>query len=410
MNDLFGRVFAAGLFVAMVHPAFAAEIELVARGSLSSTDRDLSGLTDDLKPGVPHNLLGGLSALEYSGVGTKYYALPDRGPADGAVPYQCRLQVIDIQLPTGNSRTNPRVGMLDITLLETRMLRAEDNSPLVGDASAIGQNHPTDTRRFDPEGLRHAADGRFYISDEYGPSVREFSPLGKQLRALPVPPRFQILHPSASKDEELANNSAGRQTNGGMEGLCLTPSGKKLFGIMQRPLIQDSVAKSGGKRSGIHNRLLEIDLPTGHTREFIYPLDDEKNGISEILAINEHDFLLIERDGEKGTKANYKKIIYAHLDRATDVTEIESLPPHVLPKNVVPLRKAVLIDLLDPRFGLAGETFPEKVEGITFGPRLPDGRLLLMVGIDNDFIAEQPSLFLAFSIDPKTLPDFAWKP
>lgn len=194
-----------------------------------------------------------------------------------------------------------------------------------------------------------------------------------------------------------------------MEGLGITPSGKKLFSIMQRPLIQDSVAISGGRRSGIHNRLLEIDLPTGQTKEFVYPLDDEKSGISEILAVNEHDFLLIERDGERGANARYKKIIYARLDDATDVSQIESLPPNTLTENVRPVRKAVLIDLLDPRFGLAGETFPEKVEGITFGPRLPDGRILLMVGVDNDFIPEQPSSFFAFGITPELLAQFCWK-
>lgn len=187
------------------------------------------------------------------------------------------------------------------------------------------------------------------------------------------------------------------------------PSGKKLFAIMQRPLIQDSVAKSGGKRSGIHNRLLEIDLPTGQTKEFVYPLDDEKNGISEILAINEHDFLLIERVGAQRAKARYKKIIYARLDDATDVTKIENLLPNALTENVRPVRKSVLIDLLDPRFGLAGAAFPEKVEGITFGPRLSDGRILLMVGVDNDFVPEQPSSFFAFSINSELLPEFDWK-
>lgn len=385
------------LVMASIPPALSAEIELIARGHLAGTDSDLSGLTDLLAPGVPHNRFGGISALEYSGAGSKYYALPDRGPQDGAVPYWCRVHVISIELPNKATAPKQQVGELHIQLLETRLLRDEENRPLSG--------HSADARRFDPEGFRHGADGRFYISDEYGPTVREFNAQGKQLRALPVPERFSILHPAASKEEEAAKNHSGRQTNGGMEGLSITPSGKKLFGIMQRPLIQDSVAKSGGKRSGIHNRLLEIDLQTGQTKEFVYPLDDEKNGISEILAINEHDFLLLERDGEQGTKARYKKIIYARLDDATDVSKIDSLSPAVLQERIQPVRKSVLIDLLDPRFGLAGETFPEKVEGITFGPRLADGRILLMVGVDNDFVPEQPSAFFAFSISPDLLPE-----
>ena len=80
-------------------PRAIAQPELVAQGQFSGSDRDHSGLTEELAPGIVHNQLGGFSALEYSGAGTTYYALPDRGPQDGAFPYQCRFQVIDIQVP-----------------------------------------------------------------------------------------------------------------------------------------------------------------------------------------------------------------------------------------------------------------------------------------------------------------------
>jgi hypothetical protein len=53
------------------------------------------------------------------------------------------------------------------------------------------------------------------------------------------------------------------------------------------------------------------------------------------------------------------------------------------------------LDFLDPRLGLAGESFPEKLEGLTFGPRLLDGRDRLIVTSDNDFERDQPSCFFA---------------
>jgi hypothetical protein len=62
------------------------------------------------------------------------------------------------------------------------------------------------------------------------------------------------------------------------------------------------------------------------------------------------------------------------------------------------------LDFLDPRFGLAGESFLEKFEGLTLGPSLPDGHYLLIVTSDNDFERDQPSRFLAFPIDPQDLP------
>jgi len=64
------------------------------------------------------------------------------------------------------------------------------------------------------------------------------------------------------------------------------------------------------------------------------------------------------------------------------------------------------LDLLDPAFGLAGSGFPEKIEGLAFGPDLPDGRHLLLVTSDNDFFANQDSKIFAFAIPQEGLPSF----
>ena len=71
------------------------------------------------------------------------------------------------------------------------------------------------------------------------------------------------------------------------------------------------------------------------------------------------------------------------------------------------MSKAFFLDLLDPVFGLAGASFPEKIEGLTFGPGLPDSHHLLIVTNDNDFMPTQPNRFLAFAIDHADLPHFA---
>src|SRR5262249_48908734 len=59
----------------------------------------------------------------------------------------------------------------------------------------------------------------------------------------------------------------------------------------------------------------------------------------------------------------------------------------------------LFIDLLDPAFGLVGATFPEKIEGLAFGPDLQGGRHVLVVTNDNDFVPTQPNRFLVFAID-----------
>jgi hypothetical protein len=78
--------------------------------------------------------------------------------------------------------------------------------------------------------------------------------------------------------------------------------------------------------------------------------------------------------------------------------------PH---RHVTPVSKAPFLDLLDPTFGLAGASFPEKIEGLAFGPDLADGRHLLIVTNDNDFVPTQANRFFAFAIDRSDLPQFA---
>ena len=55
---------------------------------------------------------------------------------------------------------------------------------------------------------------------------------------------------------------------------------------------------------------------------------------------------------------------------------------------------------------IGGEECPEKFEGLAFGPDLPDGRHLLIVTADNDFVATAPFRVYAFAIDRADLPTF----
>ncbi len=376
------------------------EIKLLGSARLPGESIDRSGLTDQLAGGIPHNRLGGISAIDYTGKGTEYLLLPDRGPGDGTTAYSCRVHWLNLTVMPGQTP------VVAATLTATTMLVDEEDHGLTGSAKAFNDSNPAHWQRFDPEGARIGRRGSIYLSDEYGPSVFEFSPEGKRTAVLKVPPKFTVHHPAVKPEEEAAHNSTGRQTNGGLEGLAIVPSGKKLYASMQRPLIQDSLPdeKTPGKRIGTNTRIIEFDLTQGTTREFLYPLDTSSNGVSEILAINDHEFLVLERDGKPGTEAVAKQIYKIDLAGATDISGHETLPPKKIPADVVPVRKSPFLNLLDPKFGLAGDDFPEKIEGLAFGPDLLDGRRLLIVAIDNDFIAAKPILLHAFAIDQDDLP------
>jgi hypothetical protein len=389
--------------VALASVAQAQDIQLVANATLPGTLSDGLQLEPPLlEDGVtPHDQVGGWgSAIAYTGVGNLFIAAPDRGPADGTTSYLDRYYLLDIQL-------HPGVGAgLTIALRQSTLLTNDQGQLLTGSAAAFDATNSPASRRFDPEGIVLSGRGTFYISDEYGPFVYEFGAGGDRHKAKPLPPKFLIAAPSADPTVELGN-LAGRQANRGMEGLAISPDGKKLYGLMQNALIQDGALDATKKRVGFNVRLLELDLETHATRELVYVLDHRGNGLNEILAINDHQFLVIERDGDAGLSASRKRIHKIDISGATDVSDLAALPREGLPPGVVPVAKSPFIDLLDPAFGLAGASFPEKIEGLAFGPRLPDGRLSLLVTSDNDFRADNPSRLFAFAIAPALLPGFS---
>jgi hypothetical protein len=190
-----------------------------------------------------------------------------------------------------------------------------------------------------------------------------------------------------------------------MEGLAIAPGSGRLYGIMQSPLIQDGGLDAKNSRVGTNVRILEIDPATGSTREFLYPMDAASNGISEIAAVNDREFLVLERDGKAGAEAKFKKVFRIDIGSATDIGAA-TLPATGVPNGVTAVTKSLFLDMLDPSYNLAGASFPEKLETLAFGPDLPDARHLLLVVNDNDLAADKPSCVYAFAIDPADLPGF----
>jgi hypothetical protein len=399
------RLARATALALLCHAGIApAAVTFIGEGVIPGNTTDQSGLTGLLEDGVtPHNLAGGFgSGLAYSGRGNLYYATPDRGPADGATSYIDRFYTLRIDL---KRQSADRYQVMP-QIVATRLMRSDSHTHFTGSAAAFDATGSSASLRFDPEGARVSACGNsLFVSDEYGPYLYEFSlASGKRLRSLPVPNKYLIDYPSITPGVELANNVAGRQSNRGMEGLAISPDGSKLYGIMQSPLLQDGGLDAAAKRVGLNARLVEIDTATGAAREFLYPLDDKGNGISEILAVNEREFLVLERDGKPGAEARIKKIYKIDIAAASDIRAVRQLPASGIPAGIAPVGKSLFIDLLNPAFGLAGASFPEKIEGLAFGPDLEDGRHLLLVANDNDFVASQPTRLFAFAIDRFELP------
>jgi hypothetical protein len=365
------------------------EVELIGIGRIRGDQRDKTGLSENLDDGTPHDQFGGISGIDYAPDLNLYFAVSDRGAKDGEVDYLCRFHELQIEI-NPNSQ-NP----VQITLVASILLKNQQGLPYPGAANAFPETAER-ARRFDPEGIRLAADQALWISDEYGPYLIQFDRQGHFQRELAAPKNLLIEYPSSSGNEEDRRNQRGRRSNRGMEGLALTPCGLYLVGMMQSALLQDSYPGDKDQPIGLHARIVRFDLQQGTTAQYVYRQEQDKNKMHEILAIDSQRFLVIEQDGKPGAESKIKSIFEIDLQSATDVSDIESLSSRKLPKNITPVSKKLFLDLLDERLGLAA-TLPEKIEGLCFGPRLENGKRTLMVVSDNDFKAAEETLFYVFA-------------
>ncbi len=423
-----------------------AEVELIAVGSVSGTYQDLSSRTAaPLENGIAGNLLGGLgSGLAWAG-GTTFLALPDRGP--NAMPFNSAIDDTASFIPRFHTfnlalAPNPTFNVADassLPLVLTPMLRAttllSSSTPLVYGTGAnlgVGNGAPqlnsrhtyyfsgrsdnfdpntlsTDPRdaRLDPESIRVSNDGfSIFISDEYGPHVYQFDRAsGRRIRTFQLPAELAVKNKSPMGATEIAGNTVGRIANKGMEGLAVTPDGRTLVGVIQAPLEQDTAAVNV-------IRIIKIDIRSGHVRQYAYQLTTG-SGVSDILAINDHEFLLDERDGKglgDGSKAKVKQLFRVDLNNAVDVSgKSGDLSPFAVPKTLF----LDLVAVLTAK-GYDPKNIPAKIEGTAFGPDVTIGGVkhhALYVANDNDFLAtyqglDNPNDFFVFSFDDVDLPRF----
>ena len=266
--------------------------------------------------------------------------------------YHCRWQTIDSCCPTGWGCFGTR--------RRHNAPAATDGKPLIGIASAFDPNGPDGNHRFDPEGLRRSPTGNVFLSDEYGPMVIEFDSSDMLCACFPCRPGIRSPIPRPPKRKKSpATRRAASQTPGWKD----SPSARTaaaFHGLEQLPLLQDTKAGKKGKRQGLNCRLLEFDLKSGGTGEYVYPLESHHTKLSEILAAGDGKFLVIERDGQTGDKAAFKKIILIDLKNATDTSRIATLPPKGLPKHVQPVKKSTFIDLLIRALAFRAASVPKR--------------------------------------------------
>jgi len=223
--------------------------------------------------------------------------------------------------------------------------------------------------------------------------VRRYSLTGSFLGSLPVPQPFL----------PTADHSSGVRQNLAFESAGVPPNGRFVFTATENALIQDGppATVAGGSPA----RILRYNLQTGRLdRQWVYETDPvaqppvpasqfSVNGLVELLPLNNEFLIATERlfsVGAPGT-GNTIKLYEVALPGATDVNGADSLAGEL--DGIRPAHKTLLLDLDELGIPL------DNVEGLTFGPRLPDGRRSVVLVSDTNFAASQFTQFLLFALE-----------
>lgn len=175
---------------------------------------------------------------------------------------------------------------------------------------------------FDIESVRVDRDGHFWFGDEFGPFLVETDARGRVLRREVHLPNV-VLPGSTSTGAEvmspqnpfLGGSTPNLRQSNGFEGMALSPSGRFLFPLLEGTVSgDDAIDGSTNKNLRISKFDIKSQRYTGDT--WIYKLEADGTNIGDMTAINDHQFLVIERNGVTATSTSgtpFKKIFIADL-------------------------------------------------------------------------------------------------
>ena len=340
--------------LAAVVGTFATVAVLAAPATAKGPKTDLEFLGQAIVPSgtmFEGTRVGGLSSITYDARQGVFYAVSD-DPANVRY-YTLRLDA-----------AGPNVTFEDVTTLQ-----APGGGPYA--ATSV-----------DPEGLALTKDRELIFTSEgiantfVAPFVRRYALDGTYIADLPLPTEF---NPGAGR---------GVRQNLGFESAGVAPNGRFLFAATENALVQDGPAAT--LATGSPARILRYQLQSGRLdRQWTYLTDPvaeapnpatafSVNGLVELLPLNNRFLLAMERSFSVGAPGTGNTIRIYMVS---------------LPGSGGTATKELVLDLDELGIPL------DNVEGMTFGPRLPDGRRSVVLVSDDNFAASQFTQFLLFAID-----------
>jgi hypothetical protein len=425
------RVPAFALAAMMAAAPAWAQTRLVGVARVSSDARDSLGETLGgfgsgmaLVPGSWHQAGG-----RFSGT---LAMLPDRGwNTQGTTDYRARLQYFRLVLAPENGAPGAETG-LKLTYDKSIFLRDSDGAVTTGlDPTGVRPaakrlpdlpQAPNRHVSLDDEAVALPTDGTIWVGEEYGPYIYHFDAGGKMIGAIRPPeaviPLRQGKENFSAGETSKGQPQSGRQNNQGFEGVSVAPGGKILFAMTQSALMQDLDANNV-KSTRRNTRLLEYDIsgPPHLIHEYAVQLplyaDGQKQSVaaqSEMLALNDHQLLLLCRDSGGGFTGKRDASVYRVINMidtagASDIAGKFDragqaiAPGGALRPGIRPTRITSFLNINNNaelgRFGLHNgapnnpSDLYEKWESMALAPAEAPGDYFLFVGSDNDFITQR---------------------
>lgn len=429
---------------------------IVGAGRLDANTRDFRGETLGSFSGMAIDLRTWHRNADGS-YASGIYTLPDRGPFDGGIDYRDRVHTENITFNplASGSAALPQAGASQsqvvitptggFTLKDATGIEFTGRDPGASTVTRGGIVYPLATDgtapghiSLDPEAIAFRPDGTFYVSDEYAAGIYYFDASGKQIGAIQtVPALLPRVGGAVNFDSTVtATTATGRRGNQGLEAMTITPDNKKLVTILQSATVQDTAGTAQATRNNTRILIYDISgnaVPTNPIAHYVLQLPtynlngsggavDRTAAQSEVLALNDNQFLVLARDGlGRGVAASastsptavFKSVLLVDTTGATNLagTQYETgttplASGGTLVPGIVPVQQVELVNLLNPtqlaRVGMnlnrlpltTPTTLSEKIEAMALAPVLEEGKpqdFFLFVGNDNDFQATSAS-------------------
>ena len=329
--------------------------------------------------------IGGLSGIDYAAANDVYYLISD----DRSAINPARFYTAKISLTAKGIDSVEFVGMQYFLQADGSTYPSSKTDPAhAPDPESIRYNPQTSQVIWTSEGERTKKQDHFILQD---PAIIISNQSGKHQSNFPI-----------ASNLVMRQDESGARQNGALEGISFSTDYQFLYASMEEPLYDDGPRADVEKNNAVV-RICKYDAATKQQLvQYAYPLEPiayppspttgfKVNGISEILALDKNKLLVVERSFSWGRLACTVKVFIANLVDASNVAEVKSLQG----KSTVKLiQKKLLLNMDDLKI------YIDNIEGITFGPALPNGHRTLIFVSDNNFSAIEKTQFLLFEVIP----------